>query len=135
MLECLRPGGLLVLAYPSPLSLKGVITKFTPHAFHVFVYRHFLGIQDAGQNDKAPFRTYLRWGLTPSRLQTFVQKQGLSAVLEMRYEDDIQRRIRSRYAAIEWVFGFLEIALRGVTFGKRGVLESEYVTVFRKPGR
>jgi hypothetical protein len=39
---------------------QGVITKFTPHWFHVAVYRYWLGNKNAGKPGYAPFPTFLK---------------------------------------------------------------------------
>src|SRR3990172_9070263 len=37
------PGGIVVLALPNLYSLKGMVTKFMPYAFHVWFYRYVMG--------------------------------------------------------------------------------------------
>ena len=50
----LRPGGRAVLALPNILSLKGLVTRFTPWWFHVWVYRRVLGDASVGTDGIRP---------------------------------------------------------------------------------
>ena len=51
----LRDGGYVILAGPVLRSPKALITRWTPHIFHVWVYKHLLGVKEAGQPGYAPF--------------------------------------------------------------------------------
>ena len=59
--DALDDGGLLVLGLPNVLSVKGLLTQFTPHRFHVWVYRQLTGNSEVGTGDTAPFPTFLRF--------------------------------------------------------------------------
>ena len=63
---------------------KSVVAKFTPHFFHVFVYRR-LGFENAGKPGYGPFPTYLRWSLRQSALERWAGRRGLE-VVESRTE-------------------------------------------------
>lgn len=43
-----NPGGQIVVAAPNPYSVKGFVTRYTPHWFHVWYYRHVLHRPQAG---------------------------------------------------------------------------------------
>src|SRR5437588_4454211 len=44
-LKCIKENGLIVLAVPNVISIKGLVTKYTPFWFHKWVYRSFFGVQ------------------------------------------------------------------------------------------
>ena len=46
--ESLKQDGLILIGAPNPKSLSGIVTKYTPHWFHVWFYRHVLGDKNAG---------------------------------------------------------------------------------------
>ena len=46
--RALAPGGVAVIAVPNVLSPKVLLTKFSPHRFHVWTYRHLFRDQYAG---------------------------------------------------------------------------------------
>ena len=52
---------------PMFLSLKGLVTKCLPHTFHVLAYRYIWGINNAGESDTLPFKTYLRLCIQPGQ--------------------------------------------------------------------
>jgi hypothetical protein len=66
---------------PYVFSAKGLIAKFTPHAVHVWVYRHVLGHQRAGEPGAGPFKTYLRFSIAPEALRKFARERRL--ILEL----------------------------------------------------
>jgi SAM-dependent methyltransferase len=107
----LRPGGLLVIAVPHVRSLKGVITRVTPHWFHVWAYRHLFGVANAGRNGAGPFPTYARDVLTPSRLTELAATCKLDVLYAAAYEARKQRVLRTRYG----VNGILWTAVKSVT--------------------
>jgi SAM-dependent methyltransferase len=80
----LKPGGRLVIGIPNVLTPKALVTKFTPHHFHVLVYKRVLHFPNAGRPGHGPFPTFLRWSLRPSALETFAAENGLDV-------DEIQR--------------------------------------------
>ena len=67
--KSVKKGGLVILSMPNVLSLKGLLTKFTPHWVHVMYYCKILKRPNAGKNDTAPFETYLRWVLSPEKIK------------------------------------------------------------------
>src|SRR5581483_9550091 len=77
MTRALRPGGRLLLGLPRVTSPKGLATKFTPHRFHVWFYRHVFHDANAGRPGYGPYRTYLLWSLRPGALRRYAAQHGL----------------------------------------------------------
>lgn len=74
-------GGLIVLAVPNVLSVKGLITKYTPFFVHVWIYRHLHNRQiHSQQDDIGPFRTYLRYSIRPNAIRQFAEDNALQVV-------------------------------------------------------
>jgi SAM-dependent methyltransferase len=92
----LKPDGLLILRLPNVLSLKGLLTKFTPHVFHVWVYRSLLDEPDAGRPGHAPFPTFLRYSISPNSIKRGGRRNGLSIVHASMFEGPQQQDIRAR---------------------------------------
>jgi SAM-dependent methyltransferase len=78
----LKPGGLIILRIPDPDSVKGFITRITPHWFHVFYYRYFLKVKTAGLPGHGPYRTYFDSVVSRSGLYEFCKKNDLSIKAE-----------------------------------------------------
>src|ERR1700704_6047106 len=56
--QSLKKNGLILIGAPNPRSLSGVVTKYSPHWFHVWFYRHIRGEKHAGSPGFAPFPTH-----------------------------------------------------------------------------
>ena len=126
----LVPEGILILSLPNVLSLKGLITKFTPHIIHVLVHRYVYGNKDAGKDGTAPFKTYMRFIISPEKIVNFAEDHELRVVYLDYY--DIQDYLRTRnrlfyqlYFTLSQIFGFL-------SFCKLG--DSEFYIVLQKKG-
>jgi len=52
--------GILLIGAPNAHSLKGAVTRFSPHWFHIAYYRAVRRQPDAGKPGHAPFPTYMR---------------------------------------------------------------------------
>ncbi|MGH8771417.1 MAG: class I SAM-dependent methyltransferase [Burkholderiales bacterium] len=73
----LKPGGIVVLKIPDPDSVRGFITRITPHWFHVFYYRYLLGARNAGKPGYAPYTTYYHPVVSRRGIREFCEKQSL----------------------------------------------------------
>ena len=114
--RALAPGGDLVIGVPNLLSVKGLITKLTPHAFHVWVYRRVLGNPLAGQPGHVPFKTYLRLSLLPWRLRALGKRLGLEVIEVHSYRDESWERTigAKRWLTIVWGIAGLPFKLLGL---------------------
>lgn len=65
--SAVKPGGELDVQVPILGSVKGLVTKFTPHRFHVWCYRTLLREPNAGKEGYGPFPTTLT--ITPKKLE------------------------------------------------------------------
>lgn len=129
--QALNQGGLIVLAGPNPASTKGLVTKFTPHWFHVWAYRHLLGSK-AGKEGRGPFRTYMRWSLTPSSIERYAIANGLSVEYLSLYEAAAHRRLRRDHAIIGLPVGLLSFIVKRLSGGRRDPILTEYIAVLRR---
>ena len=132
MVAALKEDGLLVLSLPNVLSLKGLITKLTPHSFHVWVYRRLLGRRDAGKDDTAPFPTFLRLDMRPAGIRRFALENGLGVDHFDAFESYFQTRLRRRLRVQGRVWRFARGLVRAVTFGLLEAENTELVVVLRK---
>jgi SAM-dependent methyltransferase len=111
MFNALNEGGVCVLAFPNVLSLKGMITKFSPHLVHQLFYRLM-------RYQFKPFPTYLRWSIRMENIKKFARKEGLSIAHSTNGEGFVQKRLRSKLFLIDLLFGFVDLNLKLITLGK-----------------
>jgi SAM-dependent methyltransferase len=126
--QALRSGGTLHIGIPNVDSPKAIVTKVTPHWFHVWFYRRIVGDPLAGSPGHGPYRTYLRRSLRPSALGKAARSVGLELesvdLLEAPFFAAFWRRHRRTWAVIRAVWRVLRLGDPAL---------SECVVVMRKP--
>lgn len=127
-----RDGGLIVLKVPNVRSLKGLVTKLTPHAFHVWWYRHVFRYPDAGTGDRGPFRTVMRSDIAPDRLSRSARELGLVVEYLATYEDSRQTSLRERLRVTGRRWEAVRRAVAVCTRGRLHAQETELIVVLRK---
>lgn len=130
----LRPGGLAVLALPNILSLKGLVTRFTPWWFHVWVYRRVLGDRSAGNDGSDQFPTAFRFVLRPVALRRLVEAHGLRVVDLSLYEGPVPQHLRRRHRAADVALTVASRVSRLATAGHYDTTLSDMVVVLSRPG-
>lgn len=133
--DALRADGLLILAFPNVFSLKGLATKFTPHAVHVWGYRRLLGSRGAGTEDYGPFRTYLRLAMAPGAIRRFAARHQLRVEYLRVYESEMQQHLRQKSRLIEGAFQASRWTLRLLTLGRWDAALCDCFVLLRKPAR
>ena len=97
--ESLKPNGLILIGAPNPRSLSGVVTKYSPHWFHVWFYRHVRGDKNAGLPGYAPFPTHFHPLVTLANLEAFARGNGLQMIYRKQYESPRYPEMRRRKPA------------------------------------
>ena len=129
----LRPGGRAVLALPNILSLKGLVTRFTPWWFHVWVYRRVLGDASVGTEGSDQFPTAFRFVLRPAGLRRLVEASGLHVEDMQLYEGPVPQHLRRRYRAADVGLGVAARVSRAITWGRYDTTLSDMVVVLARP--
>jgi SAM-dependent methyltransferase len=129
----ISPGGLVVLALPNALSVKGLLTKFTPFKFHVWVTRYLVGRRLAGTEGNPPFATFMRFSIAPGRLVATAREYGLSLVYSSLFEDNKQQTIRRKLRIDGAIWRFLQRVVKVTTLGKVETARAQCILVFQKP--
>jgi SAM-dependent methyltransferase len=115
-LEALAPGGLTFIAAPNPHSFSGLVTRYTPHWFHVWFYRAVLGNKDAGRPGNPPFPVVYHPLVSPHRLIEFCKSRGCKILYFREFESShlsILREKRPTTAGLLNAFmGALELISR-----------------------
>ena len=130
--EALKPNGLLLIGAPNPKSLSGVVTKYSPHWFHVWFYRYVRGDKNAGRPGYAPFPTHFHPLVTLSNLEAFARVNGLQAIYRKRYESPRYPEMRRRKPAFA---ALIDAAAKVMNFfvpDKTDVRHGDYHVILRK---
>lgn len=131
-IQATSPGGLLILKLPNLLSLKGLITRYTPHGFHVWFYRTYYRRPNAGLDDQAPFKTYLTNDVSPIALRRYAEKEGIEITHEAYDEAMIQKRLKRQNPAYKLLLTSLGKFLWLISLGAISFERTEYLIVLRK---
>lgn len=75
--KCVRRGGLIIIGVPNLWSFEGLLTKFTPNAFHVWLLGTIFGAasKEAVRENQGPFPTYLRRAISPGALKRYAESR------------------------------------------------------------
>jgi SAM-dependent methyltransferase len=131
--SALKPGAVMVLGFPNPLSLKGLVTKFTPLAFHAFLLRNFFNYAKAGQKGYAPFPTYLRFMLATESVARRLRDGGLEVVYLSEFEGPQPATLRDRSYALYALYRMLCQTTNYLSLGRLKSDLSEILLVAQRP--
>ncbi len=122
--------GLVILCLPNVLSLKGLVTKFLPHSFHVLAYRYIYGDKNAGKDDTVPFKTYLRFSISTGAIrQQWALDWGLQTVY-FATEDVADTHRLQRKRVMHFFYVTLKKILLALSLGR--ISDSELIIVLKK---
>jgi SAM-dependent methyltransferase len=130
--ESLKQDGLILIGAPNPKSLSGIVTKYTPHWFHVWFYRHVRGDKKAGQPGQAPFPTFFHPLVTLSRLEAFAKSHGLQMIYRKEYESPRYQEMRMRKPALAALLDAAALVINRLLPGKADVRRGDYHVILRK---
>jgi SAM-dependent methyltransferase len=130
--ESLKQGGLILIGAPNPKSLSGVVTKHSPHWFHVWFYRHVRGDKKAGLPGQAPFPTFFHPLVSLARLEAFAKAHGLQVIYKREYESPRFPEMRGRKPVLAALLdAFAAVANRFLS-DKADVRRGDYHVILRK---
>ncbi len=132
MLESLRPGGMLVLAFPHLLSVKGLITRLTPYRFHRWFYRVVMGDLSSDEDSKQ-FRTYLHADILPGRVNRQVRALGCDVSFVNLYEGPVQKDMRQKHRIADFCFRAITAVSRVFSFRTADLAHSDCHMIVLKP--
>ena len=130
--QSLKQGGLILIGAPNPRSLSGVVTKYSPHWFHVWFYRYVRGDRKAGLPGQAPFPTFFHSLVTLSRLEAFAGSHGLQTIYRKEYESPRFPEMRVRKPLLAILVDIVAVVLNSVLPGRTDVRHGDYHMIFRK---
>lgn len=130
--HALSPGGLLFIGAPNPNSLFGMVTKYSPHWFHVWFYRVILRRKNAGMPGQVPFPTVYHPLVSPQKLLNFGEQLGFEPIYLNIYIGDNFTKVRETRPTIGWLLNATIALLNILTFGRLNLAHGDYHAVLQK---
>lgn len=130
--HALAPEGLLFIGAPNPESLFGLVTKYTPHWFHVWFYRVVLRHKDAGKPGQLPFRTIYHPIVSPKALMQFGKQVGFEPVYFNMYIGSNYTSLRKTRPIMGWLLSAAIGLMNAATLGQLDLARGDYHAVFKK---
>jgi SAM-dependent methyltransferase len=128
----LRPGGIIAITSPRKNGLQGLVTRLTPHAFHVWYYRR-MGWPNAGKPGHQPFPVHFAPGLTREEMQAFADRAGLELLFFIEYVGTHDHMLAERRPLLHRVYAATCRALRALSLGGYEARHSDFTALMRKP--
>jgi SAM-dependent methyltransferase len=135
MVAGLDKGGLLVIGCPNRSSTKGMITRFTPHNFHIWYYKAIRGVPDAGQPGHAPFETFLDAYMGFEVVQRQLEEAGLAIRLANRYEGPAANELQSKKPFLYALYDLPAAFLRALGQSDEALAATDWIIVAQKPAQ
>ena len=131
--NALAPGGILFIGAPNPASLLGLVTKYSPHWFHVWVYRVIFRYKDAGKAGHCPFRTVYHPIVSPKALLDFCMQIGFKVIYFNLYISINYTSLKEKRKVIGWLVGAAISLMNVLTFNRFDFAHGDYHVVLEKP--
>lgn len=131
--DILEPGGRLLVVGPQRYTLKGLITRLSPHALHVAFYRYILGSPNAGKAGHPPFPAHLAPAAEPARIAAFAEARGLAIDRFVGYESSHVGALAKRGALLIGLYRAAEWVLAVATVGRYRRGMTDFFMIARKP--
>ena len=125
-------GGLLFIAAPNPSSLSGIVTRYTPHWFHVWVSRVIYGNKNAGKPGYHPFPTVFHMIVSPERLVDFCLKLGFKPIYFKLYRGVAYSSILETKPIFGSLLYLATGVLNAIMLGRSDLRLGDYYVLFQK---
>jgi SAM-dependent methyltransferase len=131
MASAVKPGGLLLLAFPNVHSLKAVVAKYTPLWFHSAINRFIYG-KKADTPGYINFPTVLDSSISPYKMEAFAENNGFDVELAELSQSGVQKRFFRKILVGQAGANLADLLVRIFTLGKLSVRESDCVFLLKK---
>lgn len=130
--QAVKMDGVILLALPNVYSLKGLITKFTPHWFHIWVYRFIFNSRNAGKPGYAPFPTFLRPSISVGALKRFAAENNLIEEYILLYEGYMISSLGKKSPILFAGYKLTLFLLKLISLGAYDGSKSDFFIIFRR---
>jgi len=126
----LKPHGVLIVAVPHALSIRGLVTRFTPYWFHGWVRR----LMDNTASRPEPFPTVMSSSITPKQLCAFARDHGLAIEFLSEFEGWEQKKLRARLRLTGRAFQAIQALVKALSLGTITVGVTDVIVVMQNRG-
>ncbi len=126
----LKPNGVMIISVPHASSVKGLVTRFTPHWFHIW-WRDLMG---GTVHRSEPFPTVMSPSITPTRLCAFARDNDLRVEFLSEYEGWEQKKLRAKLRLTGKAFQAIKILVKAMSLGRATVGVTNAIVVMQKQG-
>lgn len=130
--KALKPHGVLVVAVPHAMSIKGLVTRFTPHWFHER-FRGWIRRRPSDELTFKAFPTVMSPSITPQHLCAFARKHNLTIEFLAEYENWEQKKLRAKLRLTGRAFYIVQVFISSVSFGSVTARATDAIVVMQKP--
>ena len=109
----------MIICVPNVLSLKGIVTKYTPYKFHQWCNRKILKWKST------PFPTYLKMSLSPRALIKYAKKNNLN-IEWSSLETGWAETLKECSPFVYYIYYTLALILKIFTFGLFSIKKTIY---------
>jgi SAM-dependent methyltransferase len=128
----LAPGGRLIIKGPLTKTVKGLVTRFTPHGLHVMFYKYVLGSVFAGQPGHPPFKAYLAHGSAPDDIARLLAAHDINVDATQSFESAHVTAIAAKSRVALVLYRAAERVLGLVTLGRYKAGVTDFFLIGRK---
>lgn len=124
--------GVVLVKGPLRNSMKGLVTRWTPHALHVLYYRWMLNKTTAGAPGFAPFPTKLRDGADPRAIEKILKNLGFVTVARHSFITNQTLKLKQRLPLVHAAYKAVASFVSGLTSGAYGRYESDFYIIAQR---
>jgi hypothetical protein len=125
--------GILIVGSPEPRSIKGLVTKFTPYAFHLWFYRRFIDAHASDEPGAGPYRTFMRNAGGARGVTRAAEEMGLKVVYSAWLEAPMQIALRKRFRLTGQMWRTVSLLTRIGSLGLVCAEATDYLCIFERP--
>ena len=127
----IKHDGIIILAFPNVLSVKGLVAKYTPFRLHALASRFVYGDR-VGSPGYEVCPTVLRYSIAPNAIARYAVRHGHDVSFFAVFESGMQQKFRERLGLVKTRWWLFRAAVRLVTLGWLDAEGTDCIMVLRR---
>jgi SAM-dependent methyltransferase len=124
MRRALKPSGWLLLVFPNRWSLKGLVTRLTPHSLHALGYRVVFG-----KGGATPYETRFAPSVSVKGILSFAERASLRVITLEPHPGNLGWLLRKHSPLLGQFWLLAERLLQLLTLGRVGPNQREFIAI------